>query len=79
MQKTSKKAKDTAAGTNILTQKAKVPLLFPPPPCLRKFAFYTRVHLALTEARGVPNFLKIISHVPCQCYSEPDVLKEKQD
>ena len=31
----------------------------------------------MTEARGVPNFRKIISHVPCQCYSEPDVLKKR--
>ena len=47
MQKTSKKA-DTAAGTNILPQKAKV-LLFPPSPacgnlpfihgCIRKYMF----------------------------------------
>ena len=32
MQKPSKKAKNTAAGTNILPQKAKVLLFFPSPP-----------------------------------------------
>ena len=46
VQKPSKKAKNTAAGTNILPQKAKV-LLFPPP-CLRKLAFYTWVPSLLT-------------------------------
>ena len=42
-QNPSKKAKNTAAGTNILLQKIKI-LLFPPPtPRDWKFALYTRV------------------------------------
>ena len=40
-------------------------------------SFFSKDHQALTEARGVPNFRKIISHVPCQCYSKPDVRKKK--
>ena len=45
MQKPSKKAKNTAAGTNILPQKAKV-LLFPPPPPYGNLPF---IHGGLRE------------------------------
>ena len=50
VQKPSKKAKNTAAGTNILPPKAKV-LLFSPP-CTRKLAFYTWVALSLGLSQG---------------------------
>ena len=51
MQKPSKKAKNTAAGTNILPQKAKV-LLFPPPPPAGNLPFvhaWARVEVATTQ------------------------------
>ena len=49
VQKPSKKAKNTAAGTNILPKKVKVLLFFPSPPHSRKLALYTQVVMMLVK------------------------------